>query len=43
MKYRTTWKEHANTMNKKKVGIIIGIIVGVLALGLAAAFLVAGV
>jgi len=38
MKYRSTWKEHPTTMNKKKTGIIIWVIVGLVA-GSAAAFL----
>lgn len=41
MKYRSTWKEHPNTM-KKKIGTIIWIIVGVIAIGGAIAFLALG-
>lgn len=42
MKYRSTWKEHPNTMKKKKIGTIIWIIVGVIAVGGAVAFLALG-
>ena len=41
MKYRSTWKEHPTTM-KKKIGTIIWIIVGVIAIGGAVAFLALG-
>lgn len=41
MKYRTTWKEHPRIMKKKKATII-WIVIGVIAIGGAVAFLALG-